>query len=97
MHIGKVGYLKLLKKYFLKQIFYIPFQPTRKQKRGVGAYREGESDKSQDQRHSPGEEVCKWKICCVLQNMFNGFSFIVGWAEYALEQGEDFFENNNLN
>ena len=25
----------------------------------------------------------------VLQNMFNGFSFFVGWADYAWEQGED--------
>lgn len=26
----------------------------------------------------------------VLHNMFNGFSFFVGWADYAWEQGEDF-------
>ena len=26
----------------------------------------------------------------VLQNMLNGFSFFVGWADYAWEQGEDF-------
>ena len=28
----------------------------------------------------------------VLQNMFNGFSFFVGWADYAWEQGEDYLK-----
>ena len=26
----------------------------------------------------------------VMQNMFNSYSFFVGWADYAWEQGEDF-------
>jgi len=32
----------------------------------------------------------------VLQNMLNGFSFFVGWADYAWEQGEALFKNNDL-
>ena len=53
---------KIVEKIFLKQIFYILFQPTKKRKRGVGVYREGESDKSQDQRPSSSEEVGKLKM-----------------------------------
>ena len=34
----------------------------KKRKRGVGVYREGESDKSQDQRPSSSEEVGKLKM-----------------------------------
>jgi len=30
----------------------------------------------------------------VLQNMLNGFSFFVGWADYAWEQGVALIKNN---